>query len=78
MLLKLADLVQTFVEFFRIEDLDERLLDVVLLLSLCLTSQIRTAFLTAPSPSGISYIGESNNIYFLERLGKNVISSSNI
>ena len=26
MLLKLADLVQTFVEFFRIEDLDERLL----------------------------------------------------
>ena len=35
MLLKLADLVQTFVEFFRIEDLDERSLDAVHLLSLC-------------------------------------------
>ena len=33
--MKLADLVQTFVEFFRIEDLDERLLDAVHLLSLC-------------------------------------------
>ena len=35
MLLKLADLVQTFVEFFRIEDLDERLPDADHLLSLC-------------------------------------------
>ena len=33
--MKLADLVQTFVEFFRIEDLDERSLDAVHLLSLC-------------------------------------------